>query len=189
MSNLLQQTLNEIVDHLEREEIDYALIGGFAAALRGRTRVTDDIDLVVSLDPNSAMEFSASLDTHSFEPLFPEFEQVVRSAFLLPLRHRTTGISLDLAIGVSGLEQQVIARATLVDIGGRQIYVATADDLIVMKTLAGRPQDEIDIKGIVAANRMTIDWDYCEDVASQLQQAVAIDLVDKIRNLRSKAQA
>lgn len=186
MSNPLQQAFDEILNILEHEKIDYALIGGLAATVRGRTRVTDDIDLVVSLDPDSAMDFARNLDAESFEPLFSEFEQVVRSAFLLPLRHRKTGITLDLAIGVSGLEQQVIARATLVDIGDREIFVATASDLIVMKTLAGRPQDDIDIKGIIATQGVAIDWDYCEEVAKQLQQAVAIDLVDKIRELRTQ---
>ena len=55
--------------------------------------------------------------------------------------------------------------------------------LVLMKCLAGRPQDDQDITGIVAAQSATLDWEYCEDVARQLEEAVGMDLLAKIRAL------
>ncbi len=184
MKEALQTVLLDAVDLLESRGIPHALVGGLAASIRGRTRVTEDVDLVVVCSVDQAIELAASLDGKPFAPLFPEFEQVVCQSFILPLRHRDTGITVDLAIGVSGLEQQVVSRATRVAMGDRQLMVATAEDLLVMKILAGRPQDDEDVKGIVSAAGTAIDWDYCLQVAEQLEQAVGIDMVDRIPRLR-----
>ena len=59
------------------------------------------------------------LDT-PFEPLFPGVEEVVSRSFILPLRHRSTGVRVDRSLGMSGFEQQAVARAALdVDIASR----------------------------------------------------------------------
>jgi hypothetical protein len=66
------------------------------------------------------------------------------------------------------------------------LTVATAEDLLVMKMLAGRPQDDQDVQGIVSAAGSSLDWDYCLHVAAQLEQAIGIDMVKRI--LRFKNQ-
>lgn len=184
MKETLQVVLLDAVDLLESHGFAHALVGGLAASIRGRTRVTEDVDLVVDCSVDQALELAASLDRTPFAPLFPEFKQVVRRSFILPLIHRDTRITVDLAIGVSGLEQQVVSRATHVAMGDRHLTVATAEDLLVMKLLAGRPQDDQDVKGIVHAVGTSLDWDYCLRVAQQLEQAVGIDMVESIRRLR-----
>jgi len=58
------------------------------------------------------------------------------------LPFRSAGSRVDLAIGMSGFEQQAVGRATPVMIGGTRIPVVSIEDLLVMKALAGRPQDD-----------------------------------------------
>ena len=85
---------------------------------------------------------------------------------------------------MSGFEHDVIGRATVVDVGGRSVPVASVEDLLVMKALAGRPQDEEDIRGLVAAGGDTIDWDRCLAVAEALGSAVDIDIAGRLRSAR-----
>ena len=184
MKQTLQTVLFDAVDLLQSRSFPHALVGGLAASIRGRTRVTEDVDFVVACSVDQAIELAESLKGQAFTPLFPEFESIIRRSFILPLRHQDTGVPVDLAIGVSGLEQQVVSRATHVTIGDRQFAVATAEDLLVMKVLAGRPQDDQDIKGIVKVGGDSLDWDYCLRIAEQLQQAVAIDMVERIHKLK-----
>ena len=54
-----------------------------------------------------------------------------------------------------------------------------------MKLMAGRTQDVSDVKGIVELRKDTIDWDYCIEIAGQLQEAFDFDLVKAIQNLKS----
>ncbi|TWT89554.1 nucleotidyltransferase [Neorhodopirellula pilleata] len=185
MENEFKKVLQEIVEQLESQKITYCLVGGLAASLRGRIRNTEDVDLIIAVDVEEAIQFLRSVPPEQFGPFFPEVEQVARASFILALEHVATQITLDLAIGMSGFEQQIVKRSEKTLIADTEINVATVEDLILMKILAGRPQDDQDIAGMVAANRHTIDWGYCECVAGQLEEAVGADLVKSIRNLRS----
>ena len=169
--NELHTVLREIVEHLESHNIRYCLVGGLAAAVHGRMRTTEDVDLVLAVDVEEAIEFLNELPTKQFRPLFPEFELVARNSYILALEHVATQISLDLAIGMSGFEQQIVKRSGPVEIGENSMLIATAEDIILMKILAGRPQDDQDIAGIVATRHASLDWDYCETVARELDEA------------------
>jgi predicted nucleotidyltransferase len=184
MENDFQTVIQEIVEQLAAHTIQYCLVGGLAATLRGRMRNTEDVDLVIATDVDEAIRFLHALPSDQFGPLFPEVEQVARTACILALEHVQTRITLDLAIGMSGFEQQIVRRSESILIAGKFVNVATAEDLILMKILAGRPQDQQDIEGIVASHRDTIDWEYCETVARQLEEAVADDFVTRIQKLR-----
>lgn len=87
--------------------------------------MTVDVDLVIHAEVDAALRLVETLEATPFQPLFPGVQQVVTSAFVLPLRHRTTGVRLDVAIGMSGFEQDAVRRATPVDVGGTAVPVAT----------------------------------------------------------------
>lgn len=184
MQKTIQQTLLDITGLLDKHGIRYALVGGLAASIRGRTRVTEDVDLVLDCSVEGALDLLDAVRP-DFDQFFPDVEQVVRSCFILPLEDRSSQVKIDLAVGISGFEQMVIDRATVVGIAGASIAVGTAEDVLLMKLLAGRPQDDQDIKGLVAVNFKTMDWRYVTETASQLQEAVGIDLVDKVSKLKS----
>jgi hypothetical protein len=109
---------------------------------------------------------------------------VAQQAFLLPLRHRTTKVKVDLAIGLSGFEKQAVGRAEKLQLGSEIVRVATAEDLILMKVLAGRPQDEQDLLGLVLTKGNRLDWEYCLSVGADLGEAIGQDLTGRIRKLR-----
>ena len=73
--------------------------------------MTADVDVVVGTDVEGALRLLEVLDDSSFTPLFDGVEEVVTQAFILPLRHRATHVKVDLAIGLSGFEQQLIRRS------------------------------------------------------------------------------
>lgn len=142
-----------------------------------------DCQMLDRLRVSAFLGYSGTMST-PFQPLFPGVEQVVTSAFILPLRHRTTGVRLDVAIGMSGFEQDAVRRATAVDVGGTAVPVATVEDLLVMKALAGRPQDDEDIRGLVAAAQASIDWARCLEVAEALGSAIDLDIAARLRAAR-----
>ncbi len=161
MNEPLRNTLFDAVSVLESRSVSYALIGGLAASLRGQPRVTADVDLVIAADIDAALEIAASLHATPFAPLFDDVTEVIQRAFILPLRHRLTRVKVDIAIGLSGFERQAVSRATPEPLAGRLISIATVEDLVLMKTLAGRPQDDDDVQGMLAAAADCMDWDYC----------------------------
>ena len=60
------------------------------------------------------------------------------------------------------------------------------EDLLVMKALAGRPQDDQDILGLVATQRTAIDWPACLGLAEKLGAAIDIDIASRLRAAREK---
>ena len=186
MEPALWPTLADAAKVLEARGIRFALIGGLAVSLRGQPRMTVDVDLVILADVDQALRLVQELDSTPFEPLFPGVEDVVARSYILPLRHRATGIRVDVAIGMSGFEQQAVLRATQVMIGDVRVPVVAVEDLLVMKALAGRPQDEQDIRGLVAAQRDAIDWPACLDVATKLGEAIDLDVASRLRAARGE---
>ena len=72
-------------------------------------------------------------------------------------------------------------------IANLNVQVATSEDLILMKLLANRPQDDQDIVGILAVQGGSIDWGYCESVARELEEVVERELVLAICRLREQS--
>jgi hypothetical protein len=188
VNEALSRTLLDIAGLLVKEKIPFALIGGIAVGLRGEPRFTADVDLVIGADIDQALSFLGGLEDSRFEPLFPDAPDVVRSAFLLPLRHKETGIKVDLALGLTGLERQLLDRAEGLRLGGLSIPVATAEDLILLKVIAERPRDIEDVRRIVARQGAKLDWPYLLLVGRQLQEALGQDVVRRLRAFQGPSE-
>lgn len=177
-------TLVDALSMLAARGMPAAVIGGLAVSLRGQPRMTVDVDIVAIADVDQALALARDSADTPFTPLFPGVEEVVSRSCILPLRHRTTGIRVDLAIGLSGFERQAVARATPVLVGGIAVPVVAAIDLLVMKALAGRPQDEADLRTIITAQGDSLDWDACLRLARELGAAVDVDIVGRLSAAR-----
>jgi len=69
----------EIIDALEKEKVDYVLIGGFAMVLYGMPRATQDIDIFIknqkeNIDRLQKALFSVFNTKNIFEITFSEFQ-------------------------------------------------------------------------------------------------------------------
>lgn len=186
MSDSLHRTLNDLTDFMEIQAVPFAVIGGIAAGVRGEPRFTANVEAVIGIDVDRALSMIDALVGSPFRPLFPDVAEVVRTAFILPVRHRETEIKVDLALGLTGFEQQVIARAPKIPLANRSVPVATAEDMILLKVLAGRPRDEDDIARIVARHGNALDWDYLLQTATAIQEAIAQDIISPLKMLRSE---
>ena len=186
MDKPLQTTLADIIRFLNESQVSYAMIGGLAASLRGEPRVTANVDLVLGVDVDRALELVVKLQGTPFQPLISGVEEVVRKAFILPLRHTVTGVKVDMTIGLSGFERQVIARAEQTKVADCEVALATAEDLLVMKLLAGRPRDLQDVHGIAMVQGEGLDWQYCLKTATALGEAVDQDLTTQVQSLREE---
>lgn len=186
MTNDLTKTLADLTTWLRREEVAFAVIGGLAVGVRGEPRFTADVDVVVGLDLDDALQLLDRLSDSPFQPLFPDVAEVVRTSFILPLRHLATGVRVDVAIGLSGFERQLLARADEVTIAGFTAPVATAEDLILMKLLASRPRDTDDAEKLAQKHGPSLDWNYLIATAQQLDEALALDVTTPLQQLRDR---
>ena len=184
MNEPLRMALADATQWLRLQGVDYILVGGLAVAAHGQPRATADVDLMIAVDISRALLLVEDLATSPFRPLFDDIAKVVEASFILPLRHRTTNVKVDIAIGLSGFERQAISRAQQLELLGVTLPVATPEDLIIMKVLAGRAQDDQDVRGLAIAQGNRLDWEYCQQVGNELGEAIGQDLASRIRILR-----
>jgi hypothetical protein len=136
---------------LRAAKVKGAVIGGIAASLHGQPRVTRDVDLVVLTGDDDWERLLAVGVEFGIHPRRADALAFARTTRVLLLRHRPSNVDLDVSLGAIPFEHALVARATLKRIGGVSFRVATAEDVVVMKSLALRPRDIADIEGILTA--------------------------------------
>jgi hypothetical protein len=118
------------------------LIGGIAVIARGVPRLTRDVDATVA---GGAIGLTDMLDRLRAYDLSPRIEDAVEFAAVnqvLLLRHDPSGVDVDISIAWLPFELEAITASEPLELAGARIPVARAEDLIVYKAIAFRPQDQ-----------------------------------------------
>ncbi|MBI3995338.1 MAG: nucleotidyltransferase [Nitrospirae bacterium] len=148
----LVAVLRDLASWLQAGQVSGVVIGGVAASVLGRPRVTRDVDAMVLLDEGNWPKFLEAGARFGFIPRRPDVLTFAKRARVLLVRHDPSGIDADVAIGSLPFEQEVVTRLQWIQIGGVNIPLPTPEDLVVMKAVANRPRDLGDIEGILDAN-------------------------------------
>jgi hypothetical protein len=146
---------------LNRHEVRYVVVGGLAVVLHGHARLTADVDLVVDLDPNEAGKAIAALQSLGLRaraPVDPTAfaDAEARAAWVRdkgmrvfsmwdpanPMRE--VDLFVEHPIPFAGLWE----RSAIVPLESTSVRVASIDDLIALKRLAGRDVDKLDIQAL-----------------------------------------
>lgn len=145
----LLAALRDLMAWLQAEDVRALIIGGVAASLLGRPRLTQDVDVLVMLDRAQRSRFLASAPAFNFEPRVGDPLGLARRTRVLLVRHRPTAIDVDVVFGALPFEQEALARARPMTAGGVTFPVVTPEDLVVMKMVAHRPQDLLDVEAVL----------------------------------------
>jgi hypothetical protein len=148
----LLAVLRDLVAWLKAGKVPGVVIGGLAASLLGRPRLTRDVDALVLVSESHWAEFMGKGVKHGFTPRRDDVLAFAQETRVLLLRHQESGIDVDIVFGSLPFEKEAVARATWVELGGVQAPLPLPEDLIVMKAVAHRPQDLADIEAILAAH-------------------------------------
>lgn len=145
--------LHDLVTWLSSSGVPFVIVGGVAAALQGRPRATRDIDAVIMIEENAWSAFLADAAAHGFPPRRKNSLEFAAVSRVLLLQHARSGLGIDLSLGAMPFEREMITRASRVFVEGVHVPLASPEDLIVMKSLAMRPNDITDIVSLVEANK------------------------------------
>jgi Nucleotidyl transferase AbiEii toxin, Type IV TA system len=143
--------LSALAPALRKLGVRWFLFGAQAAIVHGAARLTADVDVTVELGEVSARALISALKDVGFVPRVKDASGFVERTRVLPVRHRPSGIDLDMVLAGPGPEQLFLARAVRRTIEGISVPVAGAEDLVAMKILAGRPKDLEDVVQVLAA--------------------------------------
>lgn len=125
------------------------IIGGVAASLLGRPRLTADVDALILLSGNELPALIAAAEGEGLAPRLKDAEAFARRHRVLLLRHQESGINVDLSLGMLAFEVEAVERSAIHRIDDLAIRLPTVEDLIILKAVAHRPQDLLDIQALV----------------------------------------
>ena len=164
--------LAELARELERLRVPWYVFGAQAALIWGRPRLTTDVDVTVRLGALDSRAFVSALQVRGFDLRVIATPDFVQQTRVLPLVHQPTGLALDVVIAGPGLEDEFLARAVTVEIGGAAVPIISPEDLIVTKILAGRPKDIEDVRGVLAERGGSLDLAQVRSTLAMLEEAL-----------------
>jgi hypothetical protein len=150
--------------------VRWFVCGAQAAILHGTARLTADVDVTVALGQITPERMVNAAAKHGFYAQIPspDFIAVTR---VIPLVHRTSRLPVDLILAGPGLEDLFFERATEFRVGRISVPVASLEDLIVMKVIAGRPKDLEDVDALLVS-RADVDVARIRETLSLAERAL-----------------
>lgn len=180
-SQPLVRALGDLLAALETTGAAHMIIGGLAAIARGVVRHTDDADATVWAADLDVPELLRALREHGIVGRIDDVEAFAAQSQVLLLVHGATGVPIDVTLAWLPFERDALGRADEVSVGGLEIPMATAQDLIVYKVIAWRERDRRDVEELLRLHRASVDVTYVRDRVAEF--AEAIDEPERVRDL------
>jgi hypothetical protein len=154
--NALFEAAFEVEQYCRAQNWRFCFIGGLAVQRWGEPRQTRDIDLTIFAGLGEERPVIEAL-LHQYSARLPDARQFALAHRVLLLQS-ASGVPVDVSLGALSFEARVIARAGGFPIDDhRQVTTCSAEDLVVLKAFADRPQDWIDVESIVVRQGPALD--------------------------------
>jgi hypothetical protein len=159
------EVIKELVGILEKNKIDYMIVGSIASTIYGEPRMTRDVDFVITL----GLEDSGLIDR-----FFPEADyycppkQIIDSEIIncgqFNLIHHASGFKVDFMIRKKDEHslEEFKRRKKLLLFDDFEAFVASAEDVILKKMvfykMSKAPRHISDIEGIVSTSQLNQEY-------------------------------
>jgi predicted nucleotidyltransferase len=151
---------------LNEAGVRYVVVGGLAVVLQGHARLTADVDLVVDLDESQALRVIETLAGLGLKPRAPVSPRDFANRSIRESWIRERGMQVfsmvdpsnpmrvvDLFVEHPMPFEELWSRSRILALEDTTVRVASIPDLILLKRLAGRPQDLSDIENLEAIQK------------------------------------
>lgn len=157
---------DEIITALLDHDVDFVVIGGFAAVAHGSPRTTFDLDVIAGDSPENLHRLAAALDTlHAriagtdgdpldVDPTNPD-DLAAGASWTLDTDHgRLDVMAIDMVPGAPDYTELRSDATAITTPAGNRIAVAGLAHLLAMKRSSGRDKDLSDIASILRAREL-----------------------------------
>lgn len=142
----------ELLRLLSESGVEYVLVGGYAVALHGYVRTTNDIDIFISGDTDNAERLVKALTDFGFggsdltADLFTRKDSLVRMG--------VEPIKVEILNFISGLDfETAYLNRKVVPVEDIEVNLISLDDLYTNKMASGRLKDLADIEELKQINQ------------------------------------
>ena len=165
----------------QKHKIRYCLIGGIAAGYWGEPRFTHDMDFTVMSRTKGLQEIARLLKKNGFKIVEQGADQ------LQVVQHESFHFVADLIFAATDYQDWVVQRAAVVPIFQVNVPICSAEDLILLKLIANRRQDLVDIENVLKRHASHLDQIYLKewirtwDLGERLRSEFGRDFYDFVQ--------
>lgn len=141
----------KLINHIERENLSYAIVGGVALAFHATPRFTQDIDILIFPEDIDRLKLMLSDEGFSESTRPWTFKNVNMTLHRFIKIDGEDIFQLDIITANEEKSRQIIKDALKAESEHGTIRVAAKKDLIWMKRQRNSDQDKVDIKSLKAA--------------------------------------
>ncbi len=131
---------------LSENDVKYLMVGGFAVAMHGYTRGTEDIDIWIKDNTENRRNLGSAMKVFGYEDLSWEEIQFVPGWTNFYIGN---GIVLDILINMKGLEgytfDECLQMANVAEIENIKVPFLHINQLILNKKAVNRSKDQVDV--------------------------------------------
>ncbi|MFM7070891.1 MAG: nucleotidyl transferase AbiEii/AbiGii toxin family protein [Planctomycetota bacterium] len=178
----LTESLIEIAHLFDSLGVPYVVMGGFAVRIHGIPRPTHDVDFTCALDRDALPKFFAAAIEAGYtvpEPYLRGWIDQVAGLSLVKIRLylQEQGIDIDIFLAECEFQESILARRVAQTLNGNTVWFVTAEDLILLKLIASRPRDLLDVQDVLFTQGQLDEaylrhWAAELGVTDQLEQAL-----------------
>ena len=152
--NDLADTLRDLTEILERFGFAYAVIGGIAVRAYAIPRPTYDLDFTLQIPRERLPELFRAVEVRGYT--VPESYQrgwvdTVAHMPLVKVRCylEGRGVDVDMFLAETPFQQELLRRRQRVETPDGNIWLASPEDVVLLKLIANRPRDILDAQDIL----------------------------------------
>lgn len=175
----IQTLLLEAIEVLDRLGIEFMIMGGFAVRSWGVPRPTYDADLAIAAQGDALAGVLSELRAAGFEvPREHEAEFLDRIGDMEKVKVTRFADGsvwdVDLFLAKGSFFESAMARRRTRTLDGRDVYVMAPEDVILLKLVAYRRKDQVDVEEIVKI-QTDLDLSHLRSWANRLGVADRLD--------------
>lgn len=176
----IEQILDIVCEFLNKNSIDYVIVGGFAVLFYGNPRTTMDIDYVIRIADENIPELIKFLQQNGFHADEYDMRAAFKEGSHCTVEDKETMFRLDIKGVYSEMDERALRNKRMVKLDETVVWIASPEDTIVNKLVFAREQDLKDALGIFVRQYDALDVDYLEETAKKN------GVYDELRDLRKK---
>jgi predicted nucleotidyltransferase len=148
-----------IFKELNKQKIDYLVVGGLAVNFHGVPRMTYDIDLMILLQSENVSKLVVKLTNWGYRPKVPVdpkelADEAKRNSLIQEKGMKAVNFyseilpigEIDIVFDSPIPYSELKSKAVMIEIEGENIPTVSIHDLITLKQKSGRKQDIVDVE-------------------------------------------
>ncbi len=138
-------SFNKVLAAFEKYNVDYILIGGYAVALYGIPRATNDIDIFVKPEEENFVNLRKALYEVFKDESIEEIKLVNKEEYYVTRYGTPEGYVIDIMVQLGELYNYYDIKFNIIEIENTKVKIADIDSLIKLKENTFRNIDKDDI--------------------------------------------